>query len=963
MITSTILLFLVATGCALLGRKAWKLGKAPGCRPVFFLSIAIAIWCSGYALEIAAAQLPEKILFAKFQYLGISVVSVCLASFAAQLFGKIRSFRSGLLWLLMIIPITTIALVWTNEFHHFVWTDVRISPGELPVLELHHGPAFWMINLYSHIVILASSIAVFRRFWKHSPLGRVHLAAFAIALSGPWIGNIIYVTGHGPIPALDLTPLGFGATVGALLYAIRRYHLLDILPVARDAVLEAMDDGVLVVDSRRRIVDTNPAAAALLGLSVSEIFGRPIDQPVGKWSGEYQQDTGSNLMRIGERHVYVRERPLPSDPSTRILLLQDITDLLRAQEQLQQALHDSRKYAEDAHTAAREKAEFLANTSHEIRTPLNGVLGMAAVLLETELTSEQHEIAETIRTSGEGLLALVNDILDFSKIDSGRLELEHSPFDLRQCIEDALDVVASAAFEKSLELFYTISSDAPPLVIGDVTRVRQVLLNLLGNSVKFTERGEIWVNASACPTSSDVYEFSLEIHDTGIGISDEHQSRLFRPFSQVESANTRRYGGTGLGLVISRNLAELMGGTIGVQSHPGEGSVFRFTFQGTCPAGEKQQDLPQMIDTVLVAKEGRYRASLETCLLKCCSRVVAVSEVGEAPGTKEDSLWIIDGDFVKPEQLQVLNDQHKVIVLVRTPVHAAFPKRKGVVLLQKPVRLRRLKRALRELNGDEVVTEASAKSDSIIPAMRILVVDDVTSNQKVAKLMLHLLGQRADVASSGAEALKMLMQRDYNLVYLDVQMPEMDGYAVVKRIRELLPANSQPRIVAMTASALSGDREKCLASGMDDYITKPIDLENLRHTLMNAGFESREENRPAEVVPEKPTSVDPARIATLKKLSDRTGQDVLGQLVQSYLKDTPGRIQELRRAASSGDSEKVRFMAHTLKGSSSNLGLQTVAQLAQELEYCAAPEYQKFLALLESEYQVAHVSLQTVIGR
>ncbi|HSD58892.1 MAG TPA: response regulator [Methanotrichaceae archaeon] len=660
-------------------------------------------------------------------------------------------------------------------------------------------------------------------------------------------------------------------------------------------IINFLPDATFVVNSEGNVIAWNKAIEALTGVKSEEILGLGnyeyslpfygerkaiLIDLVLKADPELEKDY-TNIRRL-EDGTLTGEAYMPNIRGRSVYLMgnaaalynsrgeivgalesiRDITERKRAEEDLQRA-------KEKAELATRAKSEFLANMSHEIRTPMNAVIGLTGLLLETEMTPVQKDYVETIRSSGDSLLAIINDILDFSKIDGGRMVLESQPFDLRSCVEESLDLVAARAAEKGLELAYFMEDSVPEMVVGDVTRLRQVLVNLLGNAVKFTEKGEVVVSVDASVDPSvdassandGRVEILFAVKDTGIGISRENIGSLFQSFSQVDSSTTRNYGGTGLGLAISKRLVELMSGKIRAESTPGEGSIFYFTIVAKVPRTKDQPRTKDSIDSILTGKrilivddnETSRRALIKSVLswgmevMEASSRQEALNMLkgGNANALDVVALDVVLLDAVMPgidgialaREVKEAAGGDVLIILIspfgRNPL--LDPSLAGGVTKPiKPLQLRKLLIDLISPSSDASMAEKANHQPAMEARprnLRILLAEDNAVNQKVALSMLKRLGYKADVAANGLEVLQALERQTYDVVLMDVQMPEMDGLEATCRIRKRESTTEQPWIIAMTAYALEGDREECFSVGMNEYISKPIRMGELQEAL------------------------------------------------------------------------------------------------------------------------------------
>jgi len=690
---------------------AWRHRDTNGAGPFAGLMLSMAFWTLCYTLELSLVTLPSKAFWTNLMYIGITGVPAFWLVFTKQYSGE-----QGFPWKwLLIEPMLTILMAWTNPWHgllhHRRYIETLVN---FDILLVEHGSFFWIHTAYSYVLLVWGSVLLVRRLIRVPQLYRSQTIAILLGLLSPWGANVMYLFGFNPFPHLDLTPFAFIVMGLVVFWGAFRFQLLTVVPIARDTVIDGMEDGIIVFDSEDRIIDYNPGTLRLM------------NRPNANLIGQYATDVFSDFPELVARFSHVEnaheEIVIDNDPiplvyelrisslydklgrlRCRVLLIHDITWL----KEVERDLRASKEMAEAANKA---KSDFLANMSHEIRTPMNGILGMSELLLDTKLDDEQKGYLKTVRKSADLLLTIINDVLDFSRIEAGKLQLDPTPFALEEMLSVALNPLSALADKKALRFQWDITPEVPRILLGDPDRLNQIIINLVGNAIKFTESGYVSILVDLVDQTEKTVSLHIAVTDTGIGISKDKQSIIFEAFSQADSSMTRQYGGTGLGLAIAVRLVEMMGGRMWVESELNQGSCFHFT--------------------VVLEKRTHSASNLQQ--------------------TSEQGL-----NLIKPQ-------------------------------------------------------------------LRILLVEDNPMNQIFAQGILKKLDSVVTTVENGQEAIDAYDKQTFDIILMDGQMPKMDGFEATQMIRAKEEGTGRHiPIIALTAHAMTGDRERFLKAGMDDYLSKP----------------------------------------------------------------------------------------------------------------------------------------------
>jgi PAS domain S-box-containing protein len=768
-------------------------------------------------------------------------------------------------------------------------------------------------------------------------------------------------------------------------------------------IVEQSSEAIWTRDLAGVITSWNSGAAAMFGYPPAEAIGRALN--VGESTPEDEQARRQRLL-AGEKFSYnakamTRSRtaidiqvaiaPLLDDTNQcigSIAVARDVTQHKRSEEALRLA-------REAAEAASHAKSSFLARMSHEIRTPMNGVLGMTELLLETGLSSTQRKYAETVQRSGQNLLGIINDLLDFSKIEAGKLELENVDMDMRRTIEDVVDLLAERAHAKGLELACSIPADLVTDVRGDPLRLGQILTNLVGNAIKFTEQGSVVIRVASIEQTAKKLTMRFDVSDTGVGISLEAQSRIFDEFSQADGSTTRKHGGSGLGLAISKQLVEMMGGAIQVESAPGAGSTFSFT-----ASFEKQEDARAApmgmltgVRALIVESTAINRGILHSQMSNwgMTNRVALTPEQAMdllvqagARGAPYD-IAIIDLGLPGMDALELARSiraradiaKVRLVMLTRRQVDIRNARDAGYdACLSKPVRQTVLYECLVNVMAGQpqetVAAAAVSEPVNTAPAGlrgNILLVEDNLINQQVALGILQIQGYNVTVVSNGREALEAHAQGAFDLILMDCHMPEMDGFEATREIRgrERMSTGTRMPIIALTANAMAQDREECLNAGMDDHLSKPFSMQTLQDMLdrwmPKAASAPANDAEPAARAGGKAGEVlDRQVLDQLRKVLTNGKPELLSRVINLYLAESPKLVQKLRQAAVASDAPELARAAHSLKSSSGNVGARALSRYCEDVEASVrradTEEARRIVAQIETE----HRRVQTALG-
>lgn len=838
---------------------AWPRRKLPTIASFISITAVTFLWCTIACFEKLAVHEDMRVFITNLLYFPIPFTCAFWLFFSLAYTERNQYFTKRWIAAFLAIPVLTTILALTNNAHWWMFGEGHVQyQGLIPVLDRAHHAWFWIHTAYAYLSVTAGTVMILAYIINRQQWYQKQGFVMCIGAVIPMVANFFYLVLPSDQMPIDFTPIA--TTVGIIFFAWGTFKLplMDLMPIARATVVDNMRDLVLILDNQDRIIDLNPAALSIIQQPKSDIIGKHITDSFNvpiithtELESEIQEIIHPH--QGDERYYAVQSNPIINkrdEQLGRLIILNDITTLKRKEE----ALYEAKERAE---TATLAKSEFLAMMSHEIRTPMNGVVGFTNLLLDTTLSPEQHDYVNTIQASSHALLSVINDILDFSKIEAGKIELEFRAFSIHRCIEEAIDLFAQDALQKGINLGYLIDANVPAVIKGDATRVRQILINLLANAIKYTQFGEVSIQVSR-PEEASPFTLQFSVKDTGIGVPNKFLNSIFDSFTQVDSSSTRSTGGTGLGLAICQRLSSLMGGRIWVESEEGKGSTFHFTIAAMEALRQDRAQQSRLSinfegNRALIVIPNETSRKFVSTLCKTWGMQIHIApsaRIALSLAENESSRYDI---LMLDEQLPDVNNAPYAAAMRRKAPHvpilllaplsmrdAAIPQ--GVTqIVYKPIKQSNLAIGIKEClsTTHQPLAPTPTRSSRFINdlgerhPLHILLAEDNEINQKLAKLFFSRLGYEADVASNGYEVLTALSKKMYDVIFMDVHMPEMDGLTATRYILRRAGTGPRPHIIAMTASVTQQDRKRCAEAGMDGFISKPINLNELTSALQS----------------------------------------------------------------------------------------------------------------------------------
>jgi len=934
--------------------------------PTVLLSMLAAIAASGVALYVVSRKTMGTIsILIGSVAMGCGIAAMHYIGMKAMRLPAMCSYSPGLVTLSVVLAIVISGVALYLTFH------------------LRADTAHWDWRKGASALLMGVAIPVMHY------VGMAAAVFIPMPLVAEDLHHAVNISALG-IAAITLATLLMLSLVFVLSIVDRRFYLQAVELRSGEQryrqIVEAAFDAFVGFDTSLVVEHWNAQAERTFGWTRAEAIGRPLsdfillDQKANNEAKSLRELLQWNDQDATQARVEVTVRHRTGHEFTAEMALSSVRSkqknlfaaFVHNVSERKQAEHEREAAKEAAESASRAKGDFLANMSHQIRTPLNGVIGMTELALQTELTQEQREYLDTVRFSAESLLSIINDILDFSRIEAGKVELETVDFDLRDCMESTLKTLALRADEKGLELLCDVEADVPSLFRGDPNRLRQIVVNLVGNAIKFTHEGEVTLHVETTGSNAGARTLHFVVTDTGVGIQAENLESVFDSFSQADTSTTREFGGTGLGLTISRRLAHMMGGRLWVESEPGIGSAFHFTVEladgarvAASSPTERQRPRTLKGARVLVVDDNRTnRRILEGLLTNWGMSPTLASDGEKALAALEEArekgqpfqLILTDMHMPKMNGLELIerlqsdeSSRTAAIMMLTSGGHRHDAERceqlgVGAYLL-KPIRQAELREAILRILGTFTERSPARMITSPILAetrpessyLEILLAEDNEVNRKLATRLLEKRGHSVDVATNGREALEALHARAYDVVLMDVQMPEMDGVAATAALRaaEAETGRHQP-VIAMTALVMKGDRERCMAVGMDGYLAKPIHAQELDEVLekyiaqKNHVDTQQEESPQGETLPVEET-IDTQDL--MQRVSD--DRKFLAELVGIFREEAPRQLDRIKIALDRQDSEEMKLGAHSLRGALSNLAAVNASALAADIEFAA----------------------------